>query len=365
LRFDEEEIFAGDDTDARGATDRRAFSREEMTACERCGRASPPTRMKCLYCGAALPVADGERDLRRPALKPLEERERGFNVVLAPRRACEGAEARDDATVEAASSRVEVSSPTVEAASLLRLKPEQLEEMIASRAPLPLARTGEREEVALLLNKLVALGLEVEIVSDEDLAIESEPPRRVRGVEFEDEAIKGWGSAGVESWREAWDDLVLIVVGRIFKKRIEVEARSGRRSAGEVVESREMSEDEAVVDLYFTGARANWRITAEGFDYSCLGARKSLLASENFARLVEALRTRAPRAAFDDSYRRVRHLLQFAWSLGEHTESGGMRRARPGKFNTEAVTSVTNEAQFTRYGRLLRHFFAQQTQEQR
>jgi hypothetical protein len=349
LRFDEEEIFAGDD-DAEVATDRRAFSREEMTACEHCGRVSPPTRMKCLYCGAALPVSAGGQDLRRPALKPLEEWERGFNVVLAPSAGEDAQLLRGDALREAA--------------TLVRLKPEQLSEMISTRVPLPLARTGEREEVALVAHKLDALGLKVESVADEDLAIESEPPRRVRGFELEDEAITGWSVAGGEWQSAAWDDLILIVAGRIFKKRIEVEERVKRNSEGEVVESREMSEDEAVVDLYFEGARANWRIMAEGFDYSCLGAHKSLLAAENFARLIELLRDRATRAVFDDSYRRVRHLLQFAWSPTERTESGGVRRARPGKFSTEAVTRVTNEAQFTRYGRLLRHFLARRTTEQ-
>ena len=43
-----------------------------------------------------------------------------------------------------------------------------------------------------------------------------------------------------------------------------------------------------------------------------------------------------------------------AWPPAEHTESLGLRRERPGRFNTEAATVVTNEAQFTRYSRLRR-----------
>jgi hypothetical protein len=349
LRFDEGEIFAGDD-DA-GASDRRAFRREEMTTCERCRRASPPTRMKCLYCGAPLPVAaEGGADLRRPALKPLEEWERGFNVVIAPR-AGEDFSLRDEARREAA--------------SLLRLKPEQLSEMIAARCALPLARTGVREEVELLERRLTALGLQVEIVSDEELAIEREPPRRVRKLEFDEAGLTGWGSAEGESSRFAWGEMVLIVVGRIFKRRIEVEERLKRGAGGEIIESRELSEDDGVLDLYFANEAMNWRVNASGFDYSCLGARKGLLASENFVRLFEALRERAARATFDDSYRRVRQWLQFAWSPTEHTESGVARRRRGNRRSTESVTSVTNEAQFTRYGRLLRHFAARHNPEQR
>lgn len=347
MGFEDEELF-GDA--ATSATDRRAFKRDELIACERCGRASPPTRMKCLYCGATLPADAGGEDRRRPALKRLEEWERGFNVLLVPRDG-EDSYLRGDALAEAA--------------SLARLKPEQLGEMLAAQRVLPLARTGVREEIELLERRLKGLGLNVEVVADEELAVESEPPRRVRKIEFDEDGVTGLSVVSGESQRASWDEVVVIVVGRIFKKRIEVEERLKRRAASEVVESRELVEDEAVVDLHFTNAPAGWRVTASGFDYSCLGARKSLLASENFARLCEEFRARAGGAAFDDSYRRVRHLLQFAWSPTEQREAGGVRRAGPGRVSSEAVTRVSNEAQFTRYSRLLRHFALRRHDEQR
>lgn len=347
MGFDEEERLTNDDGAEGASPEQRAFRRDELVACGRCGRRSPPTRIKCLYCGAQLPVAERGEDLRRPALKPLEEWERGFNVVLAPR----GGDAAQPSLASVA-----------EAASLVRLKPEQLGEMIASGAALPLARTGEEEEVALIVQRLGALGLAVEVVADEELAVEQNPPRRVRRLEFGAETVGGWSSADGEATRVAWGDVALVAAGRIYKKRIEVEEQRTRRGAGEVVESRELSEDEGVLDIYFEDDEATgWRLQASGFDYSCLGARKSLLASENFARLAEVLRGRAPRAAFDDSYARVRHLLRFAWSPTERREAGGLRRARPGRFSTEAVTLVTNETQFTRYTRLLRRFAARTT----
>jgi hypothetical protein len=95
---------------------------------------------------------------------------------------------------------------------------------------------------------------------------------------------------------------------------------------------------------------------AENFDYSCLGAQKGLTAAENFKRLVETLNEHAPAAAYNDSYRSVRAFLKFAWPLAEQTEAGSLKRLRPGRYNAEAVTSVTNETQFTRYGRLLHYF---------
>jgi hypothetical protein len=347
LRFDEEELFGDDATAA--APERRAFGREELIACERCGRASPPTRIKCLYCGAALPAAEGGGDRRRPALKPLEEWERGFNVVLAPR-AGEGASPRGDALAEAA--------------SLARLRPEHLDEMLAASAPLPLARTGEGVEAELLERRLTGLGLGVETVADEELAVGSHPPRRVRRIEFDEECVAGLSGVGGAA-RAAWGDIILIVAGRMFKKRIEVEERRKRGAGSEVVESRELAEDEGVLDLHFRGSPAGWRVMAEGFDYSCLGARKGLLASENFARLAEELRARAGAAAFDDSYRRVRHLLQFAWPPTELREAGGVRRSGPGRVSTEAITTVSNEVQFTRYSRLLRRSALRRDDEHR
>lgn len=373
MHFDEQEIFG----DADDAADRRAFRADELAECERCGRRSPPTRMNCLYCGTPLPAPLDGADLRRPALKRLEEGERGFNVVLVPRtgaraltregeedsheiaeggaRGVEDGSAREGDTREGGKT---FACALRDAATLLRLEPELLEEMIAARVPLPLARTGERDEVELLESRLAALGLTVEIVSDDELAADANPPRRTRRVEFGATGVEGWGAAGAEPRRAAWGDLFLVVAGRIYRKRIEIEERARRAGAHEVVDARELVEDESVVDLYFEGDVEGWRIAAEGFDYSCLGARKGLLAAENFARLVAELRERAPHAAFDESYTRIRRLLRFAWPPAERDESGGLRHAAPGRFTTGAVTSVTNEPQFTRYGRLLRRFRA-------
>ncbi|MDX6270570.1 MAG: hypothetical protein QOD28_1793, partial [Acidobacteriota bacterium] len=248
-----------------------------------------------------------------------------------------------------------------EAAALLRLEAGQLREMTRAQTPLPLARAATPDEAALVDGKLRGLGWPVEIVSDEELGVETHPPKRIRKLDIGADALTGWASAESAAESVEWERVTLFVAGRIARKRIEVEERrgggSGRRGAeGEVVETREFHEDESALDLYVAGSIANWRILAEGFDYSCLGAAKGLTAAENFKRLVETLIERAPRARYDDSYRGVRHHLKFAWPLAEQTEAGSLKRIRPGRYNAEAVTSVTNETQFTRYGRLLQHF---------
>src|SRR5207302_1354296 len=105
-------------------------------------------------------------------------------------------------------------------------------------------------------------------------------------------------------------------------------------SRSNIVDTRELSADEAVLDIYTNEAGEGFRIMSDGFDYSCLGADKRLLARDNFDMLVAALRTRAPSAVFDDEYGRLRALLSAAWPPAEHTGSSGLRRERVGRFNT-------------------------------
>lgn len=336
--FDDEELQAAEAFAAQ--TSARAFAPAEMRACPVCGRTNAPTRMACLYCGATLPAAVGKDEQQLPALRPLEDWEQGYNVVLL-------AHAPDATDVP----------PDVigEAARVLRLEPTQLQWVIAAGVPLPVARTAQLEEVALIERRLASLGLPIEIVTDETLAVETQTPQRIRRFEFTGEGLTAWGGGETVGQRAAWADVALLVAGRLSQRKIEVEERRGFSTTNKVVDTREFHDDELVLDIYLRADPRNLRVRAEGFDYSCLGAQKSLLAAENFARLVATLRTRATAAVFDDDYTSVRHLLKTVWPAAEQ-KSSGLRRARPGRVRTEAITTVSNETQFTRYSRLRRHF---------
>jgi hypothetical protein len=346
----------------------RGFAPEQLVACERCLRANAPTRMSCLYCGAQLPQTAESETLRRPALKKLEDWEQGFNVVLLPH------DEKKSPRGESGPSRVGSLTPeaVAEAASLLRLDAARLEGIIDAGRALPLARASSFEEAGLIVKRLGALGLASEVFADEEL---SRQPFRVRALTLEDDALVCWPGLGAAPRRVEWAEVLMLVRGRVVEKRVEVEERREKtRGRGEVVETREIASDEAVLDIHVasqteaasrsedtSGREADsqsqedcFRILADSFDYSCLGASKRLLARENFVTLVEALRARAPSAAFDDEYASARALLSAAWPPAERTESLGLRRERPGRLNTELATFVTNEPQFTRYSRLRR-----------
>jgi hypothetical protein len=319
-----------------GAERLRGFQPSQLVACERCARANAPTRMNCLYCGAPLPQTEESEGLRRPALRKLEEWEQGHNVVLLPR-----------------GERAVAPEALAESASLLKLEVAHLEQCLAGRRGLPVARAATAEEATLILKRLRVRGLQARVYSDEELATEA-PPRNVRALELGAEALLLWAGREESPERLPWSQVALLARGRVTRKRLEVEERGGRfRRGGEMVDARELSTDEAVLDIYARGGGEGWRLWADHLDYSCLGARKGLTARENFGTLLAALRESAAGAEFDEEYAALRPLLTPVWPPSERDESQGVRREGTGRYNTGKVTTVSNEAQFTRYTRLL------------
>lgn len=285
-----------------------------------------------MYCGEPLPITERSASLRRPALKKLEEWEQGFSVVMLPA----GGEKLSPEEI-------------ADAAALLRLDAERLGEIVASHRAMPLVRATSDEDAALFAKRLGALGIKTEVFADEIL--ESQP-ERVRALALNEDSLVCWTSPDKEPRRLGWAEVAFLVVGRIVTRRVEVEQRQTKLgSRSRVVDTRELTADEAVLDIYTQGGDG-FRVMAEGFDYSCLDAGKRLLARENFDALAAALRVRAPSAVFDEDYVRLRTLLSAAWPPAERKGSSGLRRERTGRFNTESVTTVSNETQFTRYARL-------------
>jgi len=318
----------------------QGFSAEQMIRCEQCLRANPPTRVSCLYCVAPLPVTQSSAKLRKPVLRQPEKHQAGYNSILIP-------------------PELAVSDETInEAAALLKLSPESVQALMSASVPMPVARTASREEADLVNERLMSLGLTCRTCSDEDLGLSSSDKtlKRVRAMRF-DEVFLTIQLAGGEEIEVTWADVILIVPGRLIETRVEIAERLTRKPETELVDTSEFFRDETVIDFYTASHPFTWRVGASGFDFSCLENEKTLIANENITRLQRVLVAKAVNAQFDDSYPRVRNLLEFAWSTQQENQSSGWRRSAPGKLSIGVSTTKSNESQFTRYSRL-RFFLA-------
>ena len=329
---EEYENFLPESEDASRRDEARPFTHEEMLTCEECLRANPPTRSNCFYCGAALPRTDKQAAQRQPRLRQPETWREGHNIVLSEKASISDELLRD-------------------VSGLLRIEREEAARILAAAKPLPLARVDSLEEARLVEERLRAWGLSVLVVSDKDLLTDDDSQRRARAFELAYDALVIRAAGGAEVLRAKWSDLVLLVTGRLLVRRVEMEERR-KKSGSEAVEAREMTGDVLLLDIYTRTQDGGWRVASDSFDFSCLKERKALIASQNFATLVEALRERSPHIVVDDSYNGLRHALASVWPPDERVESRGLRRERPGRFNTEAVLTSDNERQFTRYSRL-------------
>jgi hypothetical protein len=311
----------------------QGFSAEQMIRCEECLRANPPTRVSCLYCVAPLPMTEAAARLRKPVLRPPEKHQLGYNNILLPR------------------DQVATQEVVNEAATLLKLSTENVRELMSQSVPMPVARTASREEAELVSARLRDLGLECLALSDEDLGLPNSV-KRVRSMTFDDERVTIYQAGAAELTEATWAGIVLIVPGRLFERRLEIKERKTRKTENEILGTSEFFKDETVIDFYLARHSSTWRVSASGFDFSCLGREKALVANENIGKLQRLIVSKGVNAQVDDSYARMRSLLELAWGTQPETQPGGWRREGPGKLSVGMATTRSNEGQFTRYSRL-------------
>lgn len=324
-------------TDDLNASSPARFAPDQMVRCEECLRANPPTRVACLYCAAVLPLSESADTLQKPALRPLEKWEQGYNNILLP----------------PAANLTEASR--TQAADLLRLAREDLDLILSLTVPLPLARAATIDEAELIQRRLGSLGIESHIVPDREPGTDAPEIIKVRALDFDETGIYAYQTPEAPSVHILWSDFVLFVVGRLIIKRVELKEQRARIE-NRILAASEFVTDEIVVDFYRRPQSTPYRIAANSFDFSCLGAHKGLLAGENISRLLLLFRERAPAAACDESFNSVRKALEAVWPSEQQNESSGWQRERPGKYSIGTVTVVNNETQFLRYSRLRYHF---------
>jgi hypothetical protein len=181
-------------------------------------------------------------------------------------------------------------------------------------------------------------------------------PIRVRALDIDEAGIYAFQTPESPTIRVLWSDVVLLVVGRLTVKRVELKEQKRGRAENRILDASEFVTDETVVDFYTKKQAVPYRIKANSFDFSSLGENKGLLASENISTLVNLIRDHAPSAEYDDSFNSMRKALDAVWPPEQQNQSSGWRRERPGKYSIGNVTELSNEMQFLRYSRLRYQF---------
>ena len=318
-------------------TENLAFRAEEMIACGKCQRSNPPNRLNCFYCGAELDFSDEQSGQIKPVLRKLESWENGFNLIY-----------RADQPIDPGIEKL------TEISRMTRLDSEILRTIFASQTSLPLARAESEKSAAIVKTRLAESGVETIILSDEDLAVKH-LPRRLRGLDFSENGLRLRMFNTDETLDIISDELVLIVTGAVFEKRVEATEQRNRKGENKLLKATETASDESLLDLYIRDDGVGFRIEQKGFDFSCLGAEKSLLAAENIEKLTRKLKEFAPEARLVEDYKNIRAALGNVWEIAERKDSKGLVRERFGKFNLGNVTTVSNLEQFTKYSRMLKN----------
>lgn len=313
-----------------------AFKAEEMIVCRKCERKNPPNRLKCLYCGAELELDEFQSGFVRPVLRKLESWEKGFNLIYLP----------SDEDLSAAQQN--------EIAKMTRTEKTVLQKLSEARTQIPLARAASSKESEIIRQRLSEIGVETINLSDETLNIEN-PPKRLRGIEFTENKLRLKLFNTEEIVEITKENLVLIVAGAIFERKVESTEKYNRKGENKLLNAIETASDEMLIDIYRREDAGGFRIEQKGFDFSCLGADKQILAAENIKTLTGKLRELAPDAKFAGDYLKIRALLGNIWEVEENKNSKGLVRQNFGKFNLGNITTVSNLGQFTKYSRLQQH----------
>ena len=316
-------------------TEPQGFKPEQMLKCEKCERPNPPTRTSCLYCGADLPIIETMfAALQKPKLRKLESWEQGFNIVLLSL-------GKKELT------KREIS----EAANFLDLSTDDFKRITETNVPLPIVHASGYNEASLIESGLKHFGFETIVVSDRDMFAEN-MPGRLRGMTFTDSYLKGRDLVSENAMNLSWEEVSLLVVGRVFERRIETEEKISRKEVKELTDSREYSTDQLQLDIYSENYPLGWRVISDKFDFSCLGQGRSLIVAQNFELLIQILRARSTNAVFDDSYNQVQSLLNIVWPIEQRSKSLGLKRKNFGQMLSQHASISNNETQFLRYSRL-------------
>lgn len=310
------------------ASEQIGFARDELIVCRKCIKPNPPNRLHCFYCGEALDLpAEAAAGLQ---IKPeeIDALQNGINIIFIP----------NGQNADAA-----------EIVKAVAIDEGLIEFALRQDSPMPIARVGENDEALRIQARLSPLGVAAKLVADVELKGET-PPQRIRSIAFGEDSISFVSFDSKEHFEFPYSRIEAIVVGTIIETRRDATIKKSGKETKHLDESSTTS-DFRLIDIHVASDATGYRVTSHGFDFSCLGKKKSLLAVENLRKLVDALRGSAPNAIFDDTYPSKQKILDLVWEPTRRNESKGVQRAGFGLAVSKGeITS--NAVQFTKYSRL-------------
>lgn len=308
-----------------------AFKQGDLIACRGCGRTNPPNRAKCLYCSHDLEITATNSAETGLNLRKLEIWEHGWNII------CRGATNQDGTT-------------TAKIGDLIGLEPDTVNDVLNSTSALPIARVESESEASILSARLAQLGIDCFVLADETLDPDR-PPTRLKAIAFLDGGIAVTNFNTNEKKELPKDEIALLVPGTLVSSKTDSLEKRGMRGKTTVVNETATVRDEAVLDIYRRSDPHGFRVHLTGFDFSCLGADKQILATENLRLLTNKLMAYATVCRIADDYRSVCHLVDRIWEVEFRKAPSGPQRSGFGKVGFGAVASTSNAIQFTKFSR--------------
>jgi len=304
-----------------------AFAQSDLIECKDCTRKNPPDRAACIYCGRDLENAQATK----LTLRKLESWEPGFSVI-----------ARHLPIEQLALDAI---------ASLLGIEKEWLSEI--KDVPLPLIRVESLSIAESLSSRLADHRASCLVVADSDLNAEK-PPIRLKRIDLDIGEIAFVDFNTDNVYRASPGDLTLIVTGRLIVSRTDTLEKRRRGGKSSLMDETSTSSDELVADIYIKRDPTGYRIRLTGFDFSCLGSERQMIAAHNFRLLIERLKTVATNAKVVD-YIPVRHFLDDVWAPESRKDALGRKSAGIGKKGFGSVATTSNTIQFTKFSRMHWH----------
>lgn len=306
-----------------------AFSQDELSACEKCGRDNAPNRTNCIYCGAELVVRDELISQVKVVANDLEPDALGWTIV---------AKAKDLARSAAEAELLSLGFSLGDAKGFP-----------TSDALLPIARFST-ENLAELARKRLN-DIPTAIVSDESLGADK-PGLRISKLELDGGVLTfNDFNRGVQESRPV-EDLTAVVLGHLQVFTTTTFEKRGMRKRSTVTDESSDVRDSQILDIYFRGRLTPLTIRSTGFDFSTLGSERSLLAAENFERLIAMLRRAAPQARSVVEHADLQNILSGPWPAASRTDGLGRVRTGIGQRRYGRSSTMDNTLQFTKFSRL-------------